>query len=127
MSEKSNSDSDFLKRIQYIGYCMSQMPPQGVDMEWEDFIIYAKFQLCRINKVLVKDPIWDTYKDAEILTEYYAHLYYNEPEKRDKFISELNGVSEDVYDWLDSQIEKNQKEMQKDEESLSFNPDTLGD
>ena len=121
---------DSLSRFKYIGYCLSQLPPDDASLEWPDFIEYVRFQLCRINGKLLKDPIWDDYKDEELLVEYYAHLFFKNKDERETFLGTLRssvGVSDDWLDWADSQIEKNKKEMAKEEDHISFSPDTLGE
>jgi hypothetical protein len=125
-----------LRSLKYIGYCYSQLPPEGANIEFDDFIHYAKFQLARLNKRLLKDPIWDLYTREEILIEYYAHQYQVNEEEKDRFIAELYKVTGDehlepVYEWLDRMVDENQKEMEQkvkhEEESISFTPDSIGD
>ena len=125
---KMEKKKDSLENIKYIGYCISQLPPKEATLEWDDFIEYVKFQLCRINKRLMKDPIWDEYREEELLVEYYAHLYHNSAEERNKFINALGGIDEDIYSWLDSQVTKNQEEMNNSKkDNINFSQESLGD
>ena len=112
--------------LKYIGYCLAMMPPEEAEPSYEDFVEYAKFQLCDNYKVLRKDPVWDTYTDEEILIEYYALMYKNNEEVRKDFEIILSGKDPDVYDWFDDQIKKNQEELgSKVGEDISFSPDDL--
>lgn len=120
------SNQRSLERFKYIGYCYSQMPPEEATFEWSDFIQYVHFQLCKINKKLMLDPIWNSYTEAEMLVEYYAHVYQNSPKERDAFIHALKGLDGDIMDWLDDQVKKNQEDMSATD-SISFNPESLGD
>lgn len=119
--------------LQHIGYCWAQLPYDEDNITWEDFIQYAKFQLCKITNRLMKDPIWEEYREEEILIEYYAHVYMVNKEERARFEAVLQGADENIHDWLDSMIEKNQGEVEKQikemglEDSLSFKPESIGD
>jgi len=121
-----------LDRLKYIGYCLSQLPPEEAGSpNLGDFVRYAKFQLCKATHTLMLDPIWDAYTDEEIIVEYYAHVLNSSKESRDALLNKLQGLDETIYDWLDAQIERNQKEnkrkAEKMEDSLSFSPGELGE
>lgn len=119
--------SDKFDRLRYIGYCWSKLPPDEDDVDFDDFVNYAKFQLCVASHRLVKDPIWDEYKPEEILVEYYALLFHNNKEQADKFLQSLNGVSSSDYYWIMEQAEEEEAHMgDGEEDSLSFNPENLG-
>lgn len=132
MSKKKKTDPYF--NLKYAGYCMSQMPPEGALIEFDDFVKYAKFRLCRESGRLMKDPIWEDYLDEEILMEYYAHLYEKNEEERAKIEAVLSGLAPDVVDWFDDMIEKNKKDLNKYKEEIeeledevSFKPDEIGE
>lgn len=81
----------------------------------------------------MKDPIWEEYREEELLAEYYAHVYSVNKEERAKIEAILQGADEYIHDWLDSMIEKNQDEVKNKikemdlEDSLSFTPESIGD
>ena len=125
MTQKNDDGFD---RLRFIGYCLAKLPPEEAEVDYDDFVRYAKFQLCRANRLSMKDPIWDTYKSEEILIEYYALVFHNNDKEADKFLSKLKGYDEDIYDWFDEQISKNQEELEnQDDDQISFNPESIGD
>ena len=80
----------------------------------------------------MKDPVWDSYEDEDILVEYYAYLYSNSEDERSKFEASLqgDGYNEDIYAWLDKMVEQNQKdtkELAAKQEDIEFTPNSLGD
>ena len=81
--------------IKYMGYCMSQMPPEEAKTSFEDFVTYAKFQLSVDKHVLMEDPDWDKYTDEAILVEYFANMFLKSKEERERFEATLGagGVS----------------------------------
>ncbi len=121
---------DIFKRLKYIGYCWSQMPPEETGIDLTDFAQYCKFQLCKINHKLMRDPVWEAYGEEEIITEYYAHVFANSKEKVKEFESslELNKDTQ-IYDWFDEMIKKNQTELNtkavEDKPGFEFIPDSL--
>jgi hypothetical protein len=124
-------DVNGLFRLEYMAFCMSQMPPQEVGSSLEDYVRFAKFQLSLDKHLLMEDPIWDRYTDEQILIEYMAGMFMKNPEKLKEFETKLTGQDSDVYDWLDRKIEENKKEMaeqlDKMEENVSFSPESLGE
>jgi hypothetical protein len=127
----STPNNDIFYNLKYIGYCWAVLPPQDVDFDFNDFVRYCKFQLCKTTNTLMLDPIWDKYEDEEIIAEYYAHVFSNSDKEREKFEGTLKGFSDDIFDWFDQQIEKNQKELKSKadelEEDVSFTPDVMGE
>lgn len=132
MSEttKQKLAKDVLLRLKYRGYCWSFLEP-GSTMKIEDFVLYCKFYLCKQNKLLMNDPVWDRYQsDEEIMVEYFAHMFANEEEQRKRFETQINAQGQEVdeiYDWLDSKMEElkeeNDKKLEEAPEKVSFSPD----
>lgn len=124
---------DNFRNVKYIGYCFAKRPPEGARETLEDYVNYCKFQLCIVNNKLMKDPVWESYDDADILSEYFAHAMVKDEDFAKEFIMQLKGIDTDVYNWLDAQVEQNQKEfkemaMDQDlEDEIDFAPDALGD
>lgn len=121
-------------RLKYLGYCLSQMPEK--DTVLEEFVQFAKFQLCFKNRLLMKDPIWDTYTKEEILMEFYAHQMQNNEKAKAELEKDLNmegNAIDDFAAWADEQIKVNKEELQGTmghdmEDKVSFNPaNVLGD
>jgi hypothetical protein len=127
MSE--NADKFF--NLKYIAYCWAQLPPEGTDSTFEDFVKYAKFNLSVDKHVLMEDPIWDKYNDEQILVEYFANLFIKSKGERERFEAQFAGSDPDFNDWSDQQIAKNQEEMAEKaaslEDSIKFVPETLGE
>lgn len=119
--------NDKFDRLRYIGYCWAKLPPDEEEIEFNDFVNYARFQLARNTNTLIKDPIWGEYTPEEILIEYYALLFHTNDEQADKFLHRLRGYDEDIYDWLDEQVKKNNEIREDQEGPVSFNPDSLGE
>lgn len=124
---------DSFRNLKYIGYCLANRPPEGADETYEDFVNYCKFQLCLVTKRLMKDPIWDSYDDADILSEYYAHAMSKDEDFAKDFLQQLSGMDTSIYEWLDQQIEQNQEEFKQKakeqdlEDEIDFSPESLGD
>ena len=123
---------DKFRRIKYMGFCMSQMPPEGFGLNYEDYINYVVFQLAKHYKIPTKHPIFDRYADEELLVEYYAIKFDTDEQEKNKFegiIEGLTGGDDNIYDWFDDMIAKNQKEVKEKtdemEDDLSFSPDTM--
>lgn len=114
-----------------MAYCMSQMPPDGVDSNFEDYVRFAKFQLSASKGVLMEDPIWDKYTDEQIVIEYIANVFTKDKERLKDFEMKLYGQDSEIYDWLDAKVKENQEELaktlEKMEDSVKFVPDTIGD
>lgn len=117
-------------RIKYVAYCQSQLPPEGVDITFEDFVNHAKFQLSVDKCVLLEDPIWQKYTDEMILVEYYGNLYSKSKDARNSFEALLRGEDTSLHNWFDDQIAKNQEELkakaEKFEDKIEFVPETVG-
>jgi hypothetical protein len=116
-----------LFKLEYMAYCMSQMPPKDVPSTLEDYVRFAKFQLSFEKHILMEDPIWDKYTDEQIIVEFMANLFMKNPKKLEEFEAKLLGQDDNIYDWF----AENQKEMAQKiesmEESVKFVPETIGD
>lgn len=128
MKNQKSQDSFF--KLKYIAYCLSQTPPEEAGFEFEDFLEYAKWTLCQERNVLMKDPIWETYSDEELLVEYYALVFTNNEEFKKEFEEKIGSdVSESLMDWFDTQIEKNKGELDSlitnTEDEIEFTPEDL--
>lgn len=123
----SEENPDILRRFKHVGYCWSNMPPDK-EPSLTDFVEYARFQLCVRTHTLMKDPIWESYSDAEIMAEYFAWMYTESKEMREKLEAEL-GSNEDMYEWFDRMIEENNKELEarskEFEDSIDFDPSSV--
>lgn len=98
--------------------CLSQLPPEPIKPTFEDLVNTAKFHLSLEKKVLLHDPIWDTYSDEDILVEWYAIV----ASKDEKFCQDLlfrlgTGYADD-RDFLDKLVEENQKHIINNNEVL---------
>lgn len=126
------SDKDAFLRIKYMGYCMSEMPPDEAEPGYEDFLKYAKFILCQAYHKPMKDPFWDKYSDEEILVEYFAILFDKDKEAKAAFEDQLRGLEggDDFADWADQMIADNQETLGSGkglEDKIDFTPDSIGD
>lgn len=115
---------DRFRNLKFIGYCRAFLPPEeSGPISMEDFIGHCKFQLCLATQTLMKDPIWETYEDEDILAEYYAHVFTKDEKAKDEFLVSLKGADSDIYDWFDEMIAKNQEELKQASEEL---PEEVG-
>lgn len=125
----NNQDQFF--RFKYMGYCLSQLPPEEASSTFEDFVRYAKFQLSLEKHVLMEDAIWDKYNEEQILVEYFALNFAKSKEERERFETQMAGQDPDINKWFDQQIAKNQEEMAErlgaHEEQVKYVPETLGE
>lgn len=94
---------DPLKQIKFFGYVRAQVGLAGT-VDLQDLVRFAKFYLCFKTNTLWKSPIWDEYTDEEILSEYYARLYFEDEDLRRAFEATL-GIDDDAvaadYAWLE--------------------------
>lgn len=132
MKDQKKTKKDPLRRLKYIGYCAACTPPEKTS--FEDFIRFAKTYLCVQNRVLFKDPIWETYGDEEIIVEYFAHVFAKDPDKKTEFELQIEAKKSDYDEFLEfanKSIEDNAVELEDKaaemEDSVSFSPDALGD
>jgi hypothetical protein len=129
------SRPDQFYRLKYMGYCLSQLPPDGIPTTISDYVEYAKFHLCVDKHVLMEDPIWDKYSDEMILVEFFANLFSKSKEKLQEFQATLKGTTtvDEFNDWADRMIAKNKIELEEKakalelEDSVHFSPDSLGE
>lgn len=124
-------DKDAYLNLKHIAYSTYNMPP-GKNFSLKDFVQYCKFYLCTKTKKPMKDPIWGTYTNEELIIEYFAWRFETEPQFRKDFEDKYNS-SESVMDefskWADNQIEKNKDELkEKFKDNVSFDPtkDVIG-
>lgn len=123
---------DPYRNLKWLGYKLATIEQAKTLAE---YVEYAKFQLCVKNNRLMKDPIWDTYTNEEILLEFYAHQFEVSKEFRIRFEQELGANSQDVDDfaaWADKQMAKDATEREKlmgeAEDKVRFSPnDVMGD
>ena len=117
-------------KLKYLGFCMSNLPPEGADVVFDDWVRYAKYKLCKNFNVLMKDPIWEKYTDEELLVEYFALIFETNEEEREKFKANARGVEDDVLDWFDEEEvkdNKKRKESLKEVEDFTFSPEKMGE
>lgn len=124
-TKKKSKDPFF--GLKYKAYFLSELP-QSISIE--DLVRWAKFHLSIKTKTLLKDPIWDTYTKEEILIEFFAHQFHDDPQKLREFEIQLGndyGDLESFADWADSQMGIAKKERDRTlldmEERIVFNPD----
>ena len=120
---------DPLRNLKYLGYKISQLPEKYTLKQFVDF---AKFQLAKKTRRLLKDPIWDDYTVEELLVEFYAHQFEENKEFRIAFEQEIGALAEDVDDfnaWADKQMAKERaKTLGATEDKVSFSPnDVMGE
>lgn len=115
-------------KLKYIGFTRAYMNPDNDPVTVEEFVAFCKTYLCNKNKVLFKDPIWDTYTDEELMVEYFAQMFLDDVEEAKKFSANFAETADDTYKWLTEQTEKAEKEnLEKIKElpdSISFKPGT---
>lgn len=121
---------DLFLNLKHIGYCWSQ---NSLESTYKDYVRYAQFQLCVLNKKLMKDPIWDDYTEEEILAEYYAHCCRLDEDFKKEIELRL-AASEiiDFSDWADLQMKKTREEADAkiigQADRVEFQPeDVMGD
>ena len=110
---ESLAKRDPLLRIKYIGYCLSHGNlEENQNLDFSEFVRWAKFQICSQRNLLMEDPIWERYTDEQILIEYYAILYSKDKESRLEFEAIVKGEEEGVFDWMQAEIDKNQEAIE---------------
>lgn len=114
--------------LKYRGYCRSITAP-GEDLNFFDLVDFAKDYLCRKTRTLWKDPIWKEYTSEEVLIEYFSYLFLENEEFKREFEIKIEAYSsdqEDIYDWLDEQVEKNKEDLDSMQsemaDKVSFTP-----
>jgi hypothetical protein len=129
--EQTKPKSDPLFRLKYIGFSWSNLAPGETTME--DFVNFCKFILCAKTHRLMKDPIWDEYRQEEIIAEFFAHKFHGDKDAVREFELQLaKGEILDFDAWADLQIKKDEEEkqekIQKEADRISFSPDdVMGD
>lgn len=117
--------------LKYMGFCMSQLPPDEAGTSFEDFVRYAKFQLSVDKHRLMEDEVWEKYTEEQILVEYFANVFSKSKEERERFEIQLSGSDPDINNWFDKMIEQNQQEISEklkaQEEQVKYVPESLGE
>lgn len=128
-----NKNKDPFFGPKWLAYMNAEMPEKA---QLDDYVRWAKFQLAIRTKTLLKDPIWDKYTAEEILIEFFAHKFDNDPNFKKDFEKDLGmeeAVVDDFASWADKEMGKAEKDMEKQieglEDKISFDPsaDSLGD
>lgn len=126
----SPPQEDRFQKLKLMGYCLAFLPPQGIDTSLKDFVEFAKYQLCKERHLLMKDPIWETYGDEEILVEYYAVLFEKNQTLKAEFEAALVKQDVDFMQWLDKELRENEKKRAEENEGppeFEFDPSTIGE
>lgn len=125
-SQQPDPKKDRFLRLKFIGYCWSCLPPKEAGVTQRDFIKYAKFYLCQKANRLMKDPIWKTYTDEEIVAEYFAHVMAEDKEFRIAFegvIKTTESAIEDFFQWTEEMEKKDKiKQIEELPDKISFSP-----
>lgn len=124
---KKKKKADPYKQLKYVAYRLVE-GGKGFD----GFVRFAKFQLCVLNKVLLKDPIWDRYTSEEILMEFFAHEFQLSKELRAEFeasLGDINGKIDEFAAWADKQIAEEEKirkmTLDSTEDKITFDPGSV--
>lgn len=120
-------------KLKWWAYLLVDLPKEMKITDGQ-FVEYCKFQLAVKNKVLMKDPVWDSYTPEEILREFFAHRMATDSSYKTQFMLSLgshDGTVDDFEAWADKEISKNQVALEKKaselEESVSFDPSKVGE
>ena len=70
---KMTEKKDKFRRVKFMGFCMSQLPPDGFSLDFEDYMNWILFQLCKHYKIPTKSDVWDKYTD-EIYPSFPSSL-----------------------------------------------------
>lgn len=132
MTKPKKKIIDPYRNLKKLGYYTSQLPDR---YSKEDLIRYAKFQLARRAKRLLKDPIWDEYTEEELLIEFYSHQFEDNEKFKVEFEQELGKSADKIDDfaaWADKKIAEDAKirdmTMGQAEDHVKFSPnDVMGD
>jgi len=104
--------------LKFIAWCRSQLPPKDSEITEQDFVEFAKWQICKDRKVLFLDPIWDRYGPEDVLVEFFTIALDNNEELRKEFEATLRGVSNSDLAWfeeMEAKFLKQQEEKAKKE------------
>lgn len=112
MTEEAKEPTiDKFLKLKHIGYTWSQNSIGNTT--FKTFVKYARFQLCLITKTLMKDPVWDEYTEEEILVEFFAHSFHNDPNfLKDFEISISKGEVLDFNSWADLEMKRNAESVE---------------
>lgn len=107
MSQKVKEVDPFFG-LKYIAFCRTGLPSNEEDLDEEAMIAFAKWQICKVRNVLWNDPIWDRYTTPEILCEYFAIKFDQDPDLRNKFDALTISAKASDVDWFE-RMEKKHK------------------
>lgn len=118
-----------ISNLQYIAYHQSFGPMDAESLTIKEFSNSCKSFLCAKKHILWKDPIWDTYKEEEIIIEYFSYLFLENEAFRENYKNSMGNSYDDACAWFDQAIEQNRIELMKlaPKEDLSFSEKGLGD
>lgn len=128
MEAKPKKKRDRYRNLKWFGYKMAVAPVTG-----KELVKFAKFHLAKKTNKLLKDPIWDLYTSEEIMAEFYAHNFIDNPNQfKEKFESEIGDVFGEVEDfnaWADREMTKEAKIREQTlsgmEDRVAFDPKNI--
>lgn len=113
--ETPKPKKDPLFRIKYMGYFLSGNDSERDDIDFNDLVKLAKFNLAEARGVLMEDPVWDRYTPYQILVEYYAIFFRKNEDARNAFQSQIEnggGIDEEM-EWLHKAVDGNRSTIEK--------------
>lgn len=121
--------SNDTSKLQHIAYYQSFGPIDAEGLTIKEFANSCKSFLCSKKGILWKDPIWDIYKEEEIIIEYFSYLFIENEAFRENYKNSMGSSYDEACAWFDQAIEQNKKELMKlaPKEDLSFSEKGLGD
>lgn len=128
MEAKPKKKRDPYRNLKWFGYKMAVDPRTGPEL-----VRFAQFHLAKKTGRLMKDPIWDDYTREEIMAEFYAHNFVDNPNQfREKFEMEIGDVYGEVDEfsaWADREMAKEAKIRDETldgmEDRVAFDPKNL--
>jgi len=124
---KDTETNDPFFGVKYIGWCRSQLPPDDVSISVEDFLQHVRHFLSVKKQILFKDPVFDTYTEEDLLTEYFAIRFDEDSDFRGAFEAQMRGISQDVYDWFEEEEQKYLEAREKEAKELMGGKDEIED
>lgn len=128
MEAKPKKKRDPYRNLKWFGYKMAVAPISGPEL-----VNFARFHLAKKTNRLLKDPIWDQYTREELMVEFYAHNFVDNPNQfKEKFESEIGDVFGEVDDfsvWADKEMAKEAKIRDETlngmEDRVAFDPKNI--
>lgn len=102
--EKSPKDPFYT--LKYLAYLRTGLTVNDEDLDETSLVNFARWQICKVRNVLWNDPVLLEYTPEELLIEFFAIRFDEDPELRKTFETSLISAKSQEIDWFERMVQK---------------------